>query len=265
VRLLFSKAELERLRQAVLKKTGLDLGYYKENQLQRRLKFIIQRAGAKDVEEYVELFLTRPEVVEEFRNRFTINVSEFFRNPEKFEELEKKILPDILARKNSSTLRVWSAGCSIGSEPYSLAILFEEKGLLGGYQIWATDVDYDALEEAKKGVYSKDYLKNVPPGLLKKYFVPESENRFAVQPLLKRHIVFEKHDLLRDEVKKRFDLVVCRNVVIYFEDEAKEIVFDKLAQSLERGGYLWIGSTERINNAQKFGLRYVSPFFYQKE
>jgi len=264
VRVLFSKEELGRLRQVVLEKTGLDLEYYKENQLQRRLKFIIQRVGAKDIDEYVKLFLTSPEVVEDFRDRFTINVSEFFRNPEKFEELGEKILPDILSRKKSSTLRVWSAGCSIGSEPYSLAILFEEKKL-SAYQILATDVDYAALEQAKRGVYGKEYLKNVPPELLQKYFLSEGENRFSVKPLLKKHITFEKHDLLRDEVGKRFDLVVCRNVVIYFEEKAKEIVFNRLAQSLDSGGYLWIGSTERINNAQKFGLRYVSPFFYQKE
>ncbi|MCD6155771.1 MAG: protein-glutamate O-methyltransferase CheR [Candidatus Atribacteria bacterium] len=262
--MLFSKEELECLRQVVLEKTGLDLGCYKESQLQRRLKFIIQRAGAKNIDEYIKLFLTSPEVVEEFKSRFTINVSEFFRNPEKFKELSERILPDIFSRKKSSTLRVWSAGCSVGSEPYSLAILFEEKKL-PAYQILATDVDYVALEQARRGVYSKEYLKNVSPELLQKYFLPEGEDKFSVKPLLKKHITFEKHDLLKDEIGRRFDLVVCRNVVIYFEEKAKEIVFGKLAQSLDSGGYLWIGSTERINNPQKFGLRYVSPFFYQKE
>lgn len=256
--------DLALLRHAVRKLTGIDLSYYKENQLRRRLYFIMLRAGAKDVAEYVRLLETDPKVLEDFKNRFAINVSEFFRNPERFEDLRVKVIPEILPGAGM-LLRIWSAGCSVGSEAYSIAILLEEMRIRKPYRIWATDIDEDALEEGRHGVYTMQYLQNVPPGYLSRYFQKLEDGRFAIVPSLKRRVVFERHDLLQDPVRETFDLVVCRNVIIYFEDQAKDVAFSKLAGALRPGGYLWIGSTERIANPAKFGLRYVMPFFYQRE
>lgn len=256
--------DLVLLRNVVRKLTGIDLSYYKENQLRRRLHFIMLRAGAKDVAEYVRLLESDPKVLEDFKNRFAINVSEFFRNPERFADLREKVIPEILPGA-SMLFKVWSAGCSVGSEAYSIAILLEEMKVKKPYRIWATDIDEDALEEGRRGVYTLQYLQNVPPEYLEKYFQRVEDGRFAVVPSLKRKVVFEKHDLLQDPVRETFDLVVCRNVVIYFEDRAKEVAFSKLAGALRPGGYLWIGSTERIASPAKFGLQYVMPFFYRKE
>lgn len=260
---MLSSDDLRLMREVVLKKTGIDLSCYKENQLRRRLQFIILRSGASDVSEYLRLLEENPRVLEDFKNRFTINVSEFFRNPERFRDLEEKILPDLLAL-GSWEVKIWSAGCSVGSEPYSLAILFEEKGLSRRYRVWATDLDEPALAKAESGQYSQEYLKNVPPPLQEKYFIKLTQNSYQVNPKLKRRIKFEKHDLLRDPVEDHFQLVVCRNVVIYFENEAKNQAFSKLSQALVPGGYLWIGSTERISSPADFGLQYVMPFFYRK-
>ncbi|MBC7217537.1 MAG: protein-glutamate O-methyltransferase CheR [Candidatus Caldatribacterium sp.] len=256
--------DLVLLRNAVRKLTGIDLSYYKENQLRRRLHFIMLRAGAQSVPEYVRLLETDPKVLEDFKNRFAINVSEFFRNPERFEDLRTKVIPEILPGAGA-LFRIWSAGCSVGSEAYSIAMLLEEMNIRKPYQIWATDIDEDALEEGRRGVYTVQYLQNVPPSYFEKYFEKREDGRFAVVSSLKRRVVFERHDLLQDPVRETFDLVVCRNVVIYFEDRAKDVAFSKLAQALRPGGYLWIGSTERIANPAKFDLRYVMPFFYRKE
>lgn len=256
--------DLVLLRSVVRRLTGIDLSYYKESQLRRRLYFIMLRAGAKDVADYVRLLETRPEVLEDFKNRFAINVSEFFRNPERFEDLRNKVIPELLPGVGM-LFRIWSAGCSVGSEAYSIAMLLEEMQVKKPYRIWATDIDEDALEEGRRGVYTLQYLQNVPPEYLSRYFQKVGDGTFAVLPSLKKRVVFERHDLLQDPVRETFDLVVCRNVVIYFEDRAKEVAFSKLAEALRPGGYLWIGSTERIANPARFALRYVMPFFYQKE
>jgi chemotaxis protein methyltransferase CheR len=260
---MLSREEIQYLRNKVLEKAGIDLSYYKENQLQRRLPFIMSRAGAKSVEEYVKLLDENPRVLEDFKNRFAINVSEFFRNPERYEDLKNKVLPEIM-KGTSLILKIWSAGCSVGSEPYSLAIVLEEIPHRIPYRIWATDIDEDAIEKAKEGVYTEDFLHNVPASYLAKYFQPVDGGKYAVAPQLKKRIVFEKHDLLRDEVKETFSLVVCRNVIIYFENEAKRIAFEKMSNALQDGGYLWVGSTERITDPSSLGLHYVLPFFYRK-
>lgn len=257
------KEDIRYLREVVLRRTGIDLSFYKETQLQRRLQFIMLRAGARDVKEYALLLEKDPRVLEDFKNRFAINVSEFFRNPERFEDLQTKVLPEIAAT-SGPILRIWSAGCSVGSEPYSIAIVLEEFERKKLYHIWATDIDEDALSQAREGVYSEAYFHSVPPEYMDKYFIRQNGN-FAVVSRLKKRIVFAKHDLLRDEVKEKFDLVVCRNVVIYFEEEAKKIAFARMSQALKKGGYLWIGSTERIPDPSSFGLRYALPFFYRKE
>ncbi|MGC8778225.1 MAG: CheR family methyltransferase [Candidatus Caldatribacteriaceae bacterium] len=257
------KEDLRYLREVVLRKTGIDLAFYKETQLQRRLQFMMLRAGTRDAREYAALLEKDPRVLEDFKNRFAINVSEFFRNPERFEDLRTKVLPEIMAT-SGPVLKIWSAGCSVGSEPYSIAMVLEELERKKLYQIWATDIDEDALQQAKEGVYSEAYFNSVPEGYLEKY-VTRRDGNFAVVAHLKRRIVFVKHDLLRDRVDQKFDLVVCRNVVIYFEEEAKKIAFAKMSQALRKGGYLWIGSTERIPDPSSFGLRYTLPFFYRKE
>lgn len=256
------KEDLLYLRDVVLRVTGIDLSFYKETQLRRRLQFIMLRAGAQNVREYAELLQKDPRVLEDFRNRFAINVSEFFRNPERFEDLRERILPQLIST-SGLILKIWSAGCSVGSEPYSIAMVLEGMERKKLYHIWATDIDEDALRQAREGIYLEAYLRSVPEQYLEEYF-EKRDGRFIISPHLKKKIVFAKHDLLRDEVKESFDLIVCRNVVIYFEDEAKKIAFSKMSQALKRDGYLWIGSTERIPDPPSFNLRYILPFFYQK-
>jgi len=197
--------------------------------------------------------------LQKFLDRTTINVSEFFRNPEKFEELQKSILPELQQRFRR--LKIWSAGCSIGTEVYTLAIIMEEMKI--DYDILASDLDDAALKTAQTGAYGKDHLKNVTAPLLAKYFDKEGE-LFRVKDLLKKRLRFKKQNLLEDRFDSGFHLVLCRNVVIYFTEDAKDVLYRKFSKSLTDGGILFIGNTERVFKAEEMGLNSFSSFFYRK-
>ncbi|MDW8319970.1 MAG: protein-glutamate O-methyltransferase CheR [Armatimonadota bacterium] len=246
--------------QQVLRKTGLDLQQYKRAQMERRLRSMAERAGARNLEEYWAVLERDSQQFAYFIDRITINVSELFRNPEKFEELRRIILPEI--RHLGSPLKVWSAGCSYGAEPYSLAILLEEMRPLN-YQILATDVDETILSKAREGVFAPEDMRNVSPEWKQKYFL-QRDNRYQVKPELKRNITFRKHNLLADPFENGFHLIVCRNVVIYFTEEAKDRLYARFFQSLVPGGVLFVGSTERIFNYREIGFEMPLSFFYRK-
>ncbi len=244
----------------VLAKTGLDLRQYKRPQMERRLRSMADRVGARTLDEYWAVLEKDAQQFAYFIDRITINVSELFRNPEKFDELRRVILPEL--RRLSSSLKIWSAGCSYGAEPYSLAILLEEMRPVQ-YQILATDVDETILSKAREGVFAPEDMRNVSAEWKQKYFIRQG-NRYQVKPELKRHITFRKHNLLADPFDSGFHLIVCRNVVIYFTEEAKDKLYLRFYQSLVPGGVLFVGSTERIFNYREIGFEMPLSFFYRK-
>lgn len=244
----------------VLAKTGLDLKQYKRSQMERRLRSMAERAGARDLQEYWAVLEKDARQFAYFIDRITINVSELFRNPEKFDELRRVILPEL--RRLGSPLKVWSAGCSYGAEPYSLAILLEEMRPLQ-YHILATDVDETILNKAREGYFAPEDMRNVSAEWRQRYFI-QQDNRYQVKPELKRNISFRKHNLLADPFDSGFHLIVCRNVVIYFNEEAKDRLYARFFQSLVPGGVLFVGSTERIFNYRDIGFEMPLSFFYRK-
>ncbi len=244
----------------VLDLTGIDLDCYKGTQMERRLQTIMRRAGVADLAAYARLLSTTPARVKEFKDFLTINVSEWLRNPEKFEELQKVILPDLLAKNRS--LKIWSAGCSNGSEPYSVAILLDELDPMGRHQILATDLDEEILKVAMAGTYGEKDVKNVTPARRAKYFT-QSGDQFTVKPLLREKIRFERQNLLSDPFPTDVDLILCRNVVIYFTEEAKEELYRRFHRALRPGGILFVGGTESLLKARELGFASASPFFYR--
>lgn len=244
----------------VLAKTGLDLKQYKRPQMERRLRSMAERVGAQDLKEYWAVLEKDTQQFAYFIDRITINVSELFRNPEKFEELRRVILPQL--RQLGSPLKVWSAGCSYGAEPYSLAILLEEMRPLT-YHILATDVDETILNKAREGFFAPEDMRNVSAEWRQKYFLHHGD-RYQVKPELKRNITFRKHNLLADPFDAGFHLIVCRNVVIYFTEDAKDRLYARFFQSLVPGGVLFVGSTERIFNYRELGFEMPLSFFYRK-
>jgi chemotaxis protein methyltransferase CheR len=248
----------------VKKKLNLDLSGYKPHRVKRRTDMLLRKYNVASYQEYMKLINTDDKKKEEFLDKMTINVTEFFRNPEKWESLKKTHLP-FLMKSGTGRLKIWSAGCSSGEEPYSMAITLEEIKAPAGSTIIATDIDTGVLAKAKIGVYDERSFVSTPDTILRKYFKKIDEETYEVLQNVKNRVQFKKHNMLQDTFEKNLDLIVCRNVVIYFEAETKNTLYKNFVDSLRPGGLLFVGSTERIFNYRSLNLKTVEPFFYQKE
>ena len=253
--------EFDEFHKWVHKELGIDLTAYKPEQLNRRINSLITRIGVKNLQEYTTLIKKDDEQRQKFLDFITINVTEFFRNPELFNEVETLIRDRLLAEKKN--IKIWSAACSIGCEPYSLAIILKRLKAENRATILATDIDNTILGKAKEGKYTDAEVKNVPKDELNKYFANENKNYF-INNEIKSLVTFKKHDLICDNYVRNFDLIVCRNVVIYFKNDIKRLIYNKFSASLNPGGLLFVGATESIYNYKEFGLEKVSTFVYKK-
>lgn len=250
----------EKFKTDILRLTGLDLSSYKEKQMKRRINSLISKNGFLDFDDYLLGLKTDKKLYLEFINYVTINVTEFFRNYSQWESLETKILPILL--KNKNHLKIWSSACSTGEEPYSLAMLLNEVVGKNNYEIIASDIDEAVLNKAKEGIYNAKNLNNIPLRF-KKYFNIEKDI-IKVNNELKNNITFKKINLLSDNFPKECDLILCRNVMIYFTDEAKINLYKKFNKSLTKNGIFFVGSTEQIILPKKYNFNTIETFFYQK-
>lgn len=241
------------------RRAGLDLDLYKANQLQRRIVSMIESKGCKSLAEFGSFVMANAGNTEWFLDRLAINVSELFRNPEKWAEMECVFLP--MLTKQSRQLKIWSAGCSYGAEAHTLAAILD-KNFPGSHRIIGTDIDTAALNQAKEGRFSANDVRCVPPAY-KEYFCAQDGDYLADQRL-KKYLTFQKGNLLGDRFETGFDLIMCRNVVIYFTEEAKDELYEKFFRSLKPGGILFVGSTERISRSEEIGFQTAKPFYYQK-
>lgn len=191
----------------------------------------------------------------------TINVSEFYRNGKRWEVLQNKIFPRLL--QQNKKLKIWSAACSTGEEPYSLAMTLSNHVPLSQISITATDLDENAIAKAKAGVYPERSLAEVPNDIKEKYFDNDG-SFYKVKNEIKKTVTFKKHNLLKDTYDQNYDLIVCRNVMIYFTEEAKDQIYDNFSKSLRSGGVLFVGSTEQIFNPSRYQLDIEDTFFYRK-
>ena len=240
---------------------GVDLSAYKSQQMDRRIHSLMNLWGVADYDEYLAVLRTNEARFKEFQKKLTINVSEFYRNPERYAELVKMVLPELC--RSGRRLRVWSAGCSNGAEPYTLAITIKESGYPPGARIQGTDLDRESLRRAQDGIYGQNEVRNVPPDILTRYFRTVNSG-FALAEEVKRMVEFRQHDLLHDRYERDYDLILCRNVVIYFTESTKEELYNRLCQSLRPGGYLMVGGTEPLLNFKEHGLENPLTAFYRK-
>ncbi|ACM22385.1 chemotaxis protein CheR [Thermotoga sp. RQ7] len=240
---------------------GLNLSSYKPQRVKRRTELLLRKYNV-DYRKYLEMLVQNRKYLDEFLDKMTINVTEFFRNPEKWWELRDDVIP--LISQNTLRMRFWSAGCSSGEEPYSLAILVHELKLSHKTWILATDIDIGVLRKAQEGIYEERSLVNTPQEYVEKYFEKLPDGRYRIKDFVKKTVEFRRHDLLKDPFEKNLDLIVCRNVVIYFEPEAKNELYRKFAESLKVGGFLFVGNTERIFNYKELGFEIYRPFIYRK-
>ncbi|WP_216829249.1 CheR family methyltransferase [Alkalihalobacterium elongatum] len=255
------KCDYKQFIDSIKRKTGIDLNLYKEAQMKRRLSSLRDKRGYSDFTSYFQAMLKDERLFNEFLERMTINVSEFYRNPKRWEVLENKILPRLIQR--TPRPKVWSAACSTGEEPYTLAIILSQFKPLSQVSILATDIDRAILERAKVGFYVERSLKDVPKDILLKAFTKDVLG-YTVKDEFKKAIKFKQGNLLADRFDTDFDLIVCRNVMIYFTEEAKHELYQKFSNALKPGGILFVGSTEQIFNPSNYGFETEDTFFYRK-
>jgi len=253
--------DYEGFKDAILKLTGIDLHSYKERQMKRRIDSLIKKNQYDSYQTYVEGLKIDSKLYKEFINYLTINVSEFFRNPSQWEVLEKDILPSLASR--SQNLKIWSAACSTGDEPYSLVMLLSKFFPLSQIKVLATDIDEKILARAQIGVYNEKSIASVPKEFKEKYFERLGDS-YRVKDEIKNCVEFKSHDLLKDIYPTQCDLIICRNVLIYFTEEAKSEIYKKFNHSLKEEGILFVGSTEQIILAHRYGFSSKKTFFYQK-
>ncbi|MGL4452607.1 MAG: CheR family methyltransferase [Sarcina sp.] len=243
----------------VLKDIGIDLTAYKQGQMTRRIESLMQRAKVKNLDEYRALLEKDFAEKERFLDFITINVTEFFRNKTLFEDLEKLLEKEYFAK--GKKVCIWSAACSMGCEPYSIAMILKEHGIKN-YKIIATDIDEKILMKAEDGIYSNIEIKEMDKKYLK-YFVKQGEKYFLSSEI-KKMVSFKKSDLILDKYHQGFDLILCRNVVIYFNSEIKEKIYKKFSTALNKNGILFVGATESICSSEKLNLQKCSTFMYRK-
>ncbi|HEY9581566.1 MAG TPA: protein-glutamate O-methyltransferase CheR, partial [Savagea sp.] len=237
------------------------LSLYKEAQMKRRLTSLYEKRGYRNFIEYFDAIDRDPALLDEFLDRMTINVSEFYRNSQRWKVLQDKIFPQLL--KNNKRLKIWSAACSTGEEPYSLAMVLSNHVPLRDISIQATDLDKGVIEQAKVGLYGARSIKEVPKDVVDRYFIKEGTH-YQVVDEIKRTVTFRQHNLLEDRYEPNHDLIVCRNVMIYFTEEAKDQIYHNFSKALKIGGVLFVGSTEQIFNPEQYGFEVVDTFFYKK-
>lgn len=250
------------LKKEVLALTAINLGSYKEKQMKRRIDTLIAKHKIVGYDKYVQALKTDKALFEEFVSYITINVSEFYRNPDQWKILDEKIIPELIGRFGKN-LKIWSAACSTGDEPYSLVMALSKYIPLNQIKILATDLDKQVIAKAKMGLYTEKSIVSVPADLKKKFFTQVGPS-FKISDEVKARVEFKQHNLLKDTYPTDYHLIVCRNVLIYFTEEAKDEVFLKFNKSLAKGGILFIGSTEQIINHKDMGFERKNSFFYER-
>jgi len=243
-------------------KSGLDLKFYKQNQMQRRILSFMNSHGHPTYPEFLKALGVDSVLYDAFFKHLTINVSQFFRDVNQWITLRETIIPLLLQSKNP--LKLWSAGCSSGQEPYSLAMTMIDYFPTAKFTVLGSDIDVNVLKQAKDGLYKQNDFASTPPEILLKYFTP-LDMGYQIKDSVKRQVTFQHQNLLTDRFQSGYDFIACRNVVIYFTDDAKEILYKKFVDSLRPGGILFTGSTEHLFGMNQLGLKSISSFFYQKK
>ena len=260
--------DIKKILEYLEEKRGFDFSGYRASMLSRRIQKRLFATNSADLNMYEKYLEQNNSELDKLIDVLTINVSRFFRDTFAFEYIADHLLPKIIAEKTSSkdqSLRIWSAGCSMGEEPYSIAILIKEivekEKLKLKTIIIATDIDKNALAFAKEAVYSLEKIKSLKHRLLEKYFITQG-NVFRLKSEIKHMVMFSEYDMLYkksyvppESIYSGFDIVLCRNLLIYFKSDFQEIIFNKLNRSLNENGILFLGEAEMP--PEKFKSKFI--------
>lgn len=233
---------------------GIDLGLYRRAYVERRIAARLRTLGLHSYRQYSDLLDRDPAEYEKLIDTLTINVTEFFRDKVVWDSLRRKALTELVARKRegrSRTIRAWSAGCASGEEPYSIAMLLLD--MLGGdaarflVSVTASDLDPQVLQRAERGVYEVDKLRRIPPSYQVRFTNKLDSATFEIKPEVRRLVRFQRLSLFDPAPFRVVDLVMCRNVFIYFDRDQQARVLENFWGSLARGGYMVLGRSEKLS------------------
>lgn len=244
--------QLEQIGKIMKDKLGKDLKQFKKPFLGRRISARMRSVGVVNGSEYAKLLASDAAEPTLLFKSFSINVTEFYRDLFVWQLISSKVIPEMA--KKRTTLKIWSAGCASGEEPYSIAILLKEAlGQRAKFSVIATDINAEAIIRAKKGQYTTQNIKNLTPDLVSKYFISNGKDSYTVNDSIKELVTFEQGDILSYLVDKA-DIITCRNVLIYYDKPAQELIFKKFHKSLQADGYLVIGQDETMMGVESSKL-----------
>jgi chemotaxis methyl-accepting protein methylase len=259
-------AGLLALAERIARRSGLDVGVYKDRCVRRRIAARMRARGVHGYDEYVALLDAEPEELDRLLDALTINVTKFFRNPETWAWLGEHLLPALLTA-NHGALRIWSAGCASGEEPYTIvmlvALVLERLGhpeWLERLQVDATDIDRASLERAEAGRYDRRAFSEADPAIPPRFCRPLPDGTLEVRPELRARVHVDRFDLTGpDAPGATYDLICCRNVVIYFDRPTQERLMDRFADALRPDGVLLLGKVETILGRPRSRFLMVEP------
>lgn len=242
--------EFADLKIIIKRKIGFNCEDYKQAHLKRRLAVRLRATQSGSYKEYAEVLLRNAEEEKQLKETLTVNVTELFRNPETYESVRKNVLPALInQKKDNRFIKIWSAGCSNGEEPYSIAIMLNE--FLGtsakryNISITATDIDEDSLQKAENAVFQTKALEKIGKERIDRFFTGKDDNYQAIDEI-KRLVKVKRHDLISGPKLSGFDIIYCRNVTIYFEQKLQETLYMNFYNALNEGGYFVMGKTETL-------------------
>jgi chemotaxis protein methyltransferase CheR len=268
-----SPNEFGRLSSFIYKECGINLSLPKkvlvESRLQKRLS-LLKLSSFSDYCDFVMSPMGMKDELVHMIDAVTTNKTDFFREPVHFQYMEKEVLPDFIAEGLSRSCKIWSSACSSGEEPYTIAMVMEEFGLLHkiDYKITATDISSKILSKAIQAIYPERTITDVPVNLRKKYFLRSKDTdnpTVRVVPKVRTKVQYKRLNLMDDvlDVDYDYDMIFCRNVLIYFDRKTQEMVVNKLLSHLRTGGYLFIGHSESIYH-MKLPVQQMRPTIFQK-
>jgi chemotaxis protein methyltransferase CheR len=247
--------------EGILALAKIDLSQYKRGQMERRLRTFAARRGITSLAEYLAVLKRDADELEQFLDRLTINVSQLWRNPEQWAAIGRTVVPELAA---AGRIRIWSAGCSYGAECYTIAAVCLEQAPNARLEVKGTDIDPRMLERARIGHFSNEDARSVPAASLARWF-DKTDLGWQAKPELRKLMSFDRGDLLSMRfTPEAYDLVLCRNTVIYFNEPVRDRLHERLVTTLRPGGFLVVGSTERVGVAASLGLTLSQPFTYRK-
>jgi len=253
----FNDLYFKKIRDIIYDSSSINFTDSNKSILESRLKERLKKLKLNSINEYYTLITTDEDELKNLLDSVTTNLTKFFRSLNHFNALHNFVLDDLKARKKEKHIKIWSAGCSTGEEPYSIAMVIKEKfDYTWNIKILASDISFNSLMKAKEGFYTPDRILGIPDNYLKKYLV-EIGNGYYIKDEIKELVQFDYHNLKNESESKNFDIIFCRNVIIYFDAEAQEKTINQFYYSMNNYAYLFIGHSESL-----FGMK--TKFIFKK-